>query len=102
MRISDWSSDVCSSDLLEHGHRVGAVPGAVLAADAVVRMVRHHAVVELLVGVGGAAVEARCVEAVVARHGYLQAPRIGEGAALHLADPTPHGDRKRTRPNSSH
>src|SRR3546814_5209752 len=31
---------------LEHGHRVGAVPGAVLAADAVVRMVRHHAVVE--------------------------------------------------------
>src|SRR3546814_12266752 len=54
-------------------------------------MVRHHAVVELLVGVGGAAVEARCVEAVVARHGYLQAPRIGEGAALHLADPTPHG-----------
>src|SRR3546814_4629356 len=29
MRISDWSSDVCSSDLRgrSHGHRVGADPG---------------------------------------------------------------------------
>src|SRR3546814_8705989 len=27
MRISDWSSDVCSSDLLQHGR--GIVPGAV-------------------------------------------------------------------------
>src|SRR3546814_21049611 len=25
MRISDWSSDVCSSDLIEHGRIVGAV-----------------------------------------------------------------------------
>src|SRR3546814_9494081 len=37
MRISDWSSDVCSSDLLEHGEvpAPGAyfVPGATLSAD---------------------------------------------------------------------
>src|SRR3546814_18959485 len=28
MRISDWSSDVCSSDLLAAGHLVEAVDGA--------------------------------------------------------------------------
>src|SRR3546814_5549739 len=28
MRISDWSSDVCSSDLTDHG-RLGSIPGIV-------------------------------------------------------------------------
>src|SRR3546814_19315822 len=34
MRISDWSSDVCSSDLLDsHWHKDSAIAGAVLASD---------------------------------------------------------------------
>src|SRR3546814_3847809 len=28
MRISDWSSDVCSSDLMQHGTRVAARQGS--------------------------------------------------------------------------
>src|SRR3546814_3860217 len=37
MRISDWSSDVCSSDLFGGGRRVGALLGTVvpMLADAV-------------------------------------------------------------------
>src|SRR3546814_2269993 len=38
MRISDWSSDVCSSDLLE----AGAVEGAADGADAAVHHVRRR------------------------------------------------------------
>src|SRR3546814_1764254 len=35
MRISDWSSDVCSSDLLQHGRRLQRGDVAVHAEDAV-------------------------------------------------------------------
>src|SRR3546814_20720965 len=38
MRISDWSSDVCSSDLLARPERVGALVGIAPAPDFVVRM----------------------------------------------------------------
>src|SRR3546814_17631350 len=40
MRISDWSSDVCSSDLLDHGHQGvgyaeirGTLPAIAVGAD---------------------------------------------------------------------
>src|SRR3546814_9585296 len=53
MRISDWSSDVCSSDLLEHrkvdviGHRNHAVeerkvPVVTLDADGELQLFRHE------------------------------------------------------------
>src|SRR3546814_18165007 len=47
MRISDWSSDVCSSDLLAHGHFCDA--GDVLAeeGDAVPMRVVHPLVIDL-------------------------------------------------------
>src|SRR3546814_17780843 len=46
MRISDWSSDVCSSDLLGHG-----LDGVLLADDPLVELVLHaHEFLRLLLG----------------------------------------------------
>src|SRR3546814_1989181 len=45
MRISDWSSDVCSSDLLFRAQQVTINDGAVMAADA--------ETVEMYAGSGG-------------------------------------------------
>src|SRR3546814_8444759 len=40
MRISDWSSDVCSSDLMEHIHDY-LIIGAGMAADAAAKAIRE-------------------------------------------------------------
>src|SRR3546814_18371927 len=47
MRISDWSSDVCSSDLktLRHGHVIDAVSVGIRSVDIVERQL--HAVVHV-------------------------------------------------------
>src|SRR3546814_14860001 len=44
MRISDWSSDVCSSDLVGHGRRAGDAGGfdAAEAAGAALRHLWHN------------------------------------------------------------
>src|SRR3546814_3551069 len=43
MRISDWSSDVCSSDLLSRvGHRLHRAAVGVAADDDVLHAKRHH------------------------------------------------------------
>src|SRR3546814_10218067 len=103
MRISDWSSDVCSSDLLEALARAGTVTGFVQALDARlflaaarggqrdgdvlvdVRQVADPDAADLL------AAELH-VRAVVERHA-LADPRAAVAAP---------GDRKSTRLNSSH
>src|SRR3546814_4128052 len=101
MRISDWSSDVCSSDLADGAHpvprdrRAGRI-GRVAAAAAADLPGHYRAVAHLLRG-----------QPVHLRHGT---PADG-----HAADPRPrHGrrscalcrpgsaDRKSTRLNSSH
>src|SRR3546814_10694760 len=42
MRISDWSSDVCSSDLARAGHRIVAVDARSRAAARLVLVDRNH------------------------------------------------------------
>src|SRR3546814_6900462 len=43
MRISDWSSDVCSSDLVEFAHRSGVVPRLVaVGIDGVIGARVYH------------------------------------------------------------
>src|SRR3546814_1089118 len=49
MRISDWSSDVCSSDLLEQREQRGAVLLAVEPCDRVERRALHRQAVRLLI-----------------------------------------------------
>ena len=76
------------------GHRVRAVPRAVLAADALVGVVGDDPVGELLVGVGRAALEAGRLEAVVARHRQVEAAGDRVVAALDLTDPPPRRARR--------
>src|SRR3546814_16709397 len=52
MRISDWSSDVCSSDLLTHGHNdhVGAALAILKKTDAM--LVANYEICNYLAGQG--------------------------------------------------
>src|SRR3546814_2883341 len=101
MRISDWSSDVCSSDLRRLGDEVDVGVGvglpalalddpARLAAAGVVTGARH----------GVAEGNALAVLAVFLQRSVLQALLV---AQLHAAE-VQHAvlDRKSTRLNSSH
>ncbi len=74
---------------LEDRHGVRAVPGAVLAADALVGLMGDDTVGELDVGLGGAADQAGRLEAVVARHRQVEAARVGEFPTFDLAHPPP-------------
>src|SRR3546814_7425848 len=123
MRISDWSSDVCSSDLLVTGHAVPANPAGsvrgpahsqrrgktpVLAPDEARRLLdsidvtthaglRDRALIGLMVysfARIGAALAMR-VEDV-----FMQNRRLW--VRLHEKGGKRHEDRKRTRLNSSH
>src|SRR3546814_5586334 len=51
MRISDWSSDVCSSDLVFQQHALGV--GQVLDPGQQVRERRRDAIERIVVGLGG-------------------------------------------------
>src|SRR3546814_20661629 len=68
MRISDWSSDVCSSDLIAAG---GRIDGGV-DADDIARQIEHRtagvALVDRSVGLDIAVVSARADIAVTRRH----------------------------------
>src|SRR3546814_5474617 len=99
MRISDWSSDVCSSDLLGEDARrfvgeVEVVAGAVPLPAADVRQ-RLHAVEQ-----GAVALEF----GDVAEHRQHLVRPVGIGRVLrHHSDRQPAQlDRKSTRLNSSH
>src|SRR3546814_6654264 len=63
MRISDWSSDVCSSDLKE-GHRLAAVDQAMIVGK---RKIHHRADHDLSV-----AHDRPVLDAVHAKHGRLR------------------------------
>ena len=80
MRRSGWNA----------GHRVRAVPGAVLAADAVVGVVGDDAVVELLVGVGRAALRHAGSRQWLHDIDRWKRRVVRVLAALDLADPPPH------------
>src|SRR3546814_1271582 len=98
MRISDWSSDVCSSDLLDLTRPIGTFTGRKLAG------LTHDAprCQALLDDVGVAysvlppVHEGRC--------GYSDAVRISSDGLLGVGwhPPSPGLDRKSTRLNSSH
>src|SRR3546814_1938333 len=91
MRISDWSSDVCSSDLLRFG--VGAeVVVAVRQAEATAIGVGDHAR-----GIGKILRRAEGEQEAVACGALLQTRDHGREIVLAL-----EADRKSTRLNSSH
>src|SRR3546814_7527910 len=97
MRISDWSSDVCSSDLLA---RVRAVDRAGVHLD-------WH---RLAAALAGRAVLLRLepgvlLHLVIVRHAALPAAVDTQHRALRIArdlGAAPGADRKSTRLNSSH
>src|SRR3546814_3769675 len=95
MRISDWSSDVCSSDLLlaklAQGHRalVRLPPADDQQIGHFGQAVFAHLVVDLLVAEVGFRPDSRGAQ--LFRHLACIAVRIGHD-----------GDRKSTRLNSSH
>src|SRR3546814_4727560 len=101
MRISDWSSDVCSSDLLEHG-------GLVLLQRQPGRCLLERGTGLALVGGGGFQLLVRGVvrggELAVALQVVVGAGEIGAGAFDAGVGFTDGGllDRKSTRLNSSH
>src|SRR3546814_3032981 len=112
MRISDWSSDVCSSDLDDDGDAAGAVAfvahlfivGVVLAAGRTLDgpldvVLRHVGLARGQDGATQARILVRLRQARLGRdHDFLGQPRKLLGALLILRAL----DRKSTRLNSSH
>src|SRR3546814_10338429 len=116
MRISDWSSDVCSSDLRRRaiivGFRIGAVDqGPDLADTGIPAVGREQAelridLVDALAVIGAAAQDdgripeiERTVELEVDHPGE---PAFGQVGGLRLEAVDAREDRKSTRLNSSH
>src|SRR3546814_2637842 len=101
MRISDWSSDVCSSDLLAVAHFdiIGRKP---LAFGGFVRLVRHHALGEQPGERLGHVQHADMAKRARPEAGVEQVQDRMFDAADILRDRQPLLDRKSTRLNSSH
>src|SRR3546814_3068569 len=103
MRISDWSSDVCSSDLHAEGARS---LGVGLALRHLFAVEMRHLFQEMHVVQQDRAVRADRQRVTVARRGGAGAHRrAGRGlthAILLYWISTHHEDRKSTRLNSSH
>src|SRR3546814_2197489 len=100
MRISDWSSDVCSSDLLE-GNRVRIVVDGVPLADAYS--------IGQFASAGRDLVDLEAVERVEIQRGPAStlygSDALAGVVAFRTLDPEAlllRGDRKSTRLNSSH
>ena len=74
---------------MKDGHVVGAVPGAILAADADIVVVKDDAITHLFISVGGTAFEAGRIYAVVAAHGQKELQGIGKLPAFGFADSSP-------------
>src|SRR3546814_1657557 len=97
MRISDWSSDVCSSDLRTNPNVV-----AVMLQDAIVEFLlgnfqQAQNVAEQVLTVAPNLPQAL----LVAGHSAFQLEQF-EKARVHLGSYLVHKDRKSTRLNSSH
>src|SRR3546814_2615403 len=103
MRISDWSSDVCSSDLLQDE---GALAGPSRPQDQCARPLLQPAA-EKRVELAQAAAPRPPVEALAvlgrdqARE-HLHAPGPDDHVVMAAAECLPAIDRKSTRLNSSH
>src|SRR3546814_7421913 len=98
MRISDWSSDVCSSDLAETGEAFEDDTGQVIPVP---DQVSEHADKERLL-------DQACEDVVVGAprpeqcsQGYVDDDKCGRDEG-HFAAEEPEPDRKSTRLNSSH
>src|SRR3546814_9322307 len=111
MRISDWSSDVCSSDLLDAVHDVAPLVGAAHLQAAVVAPAQlqevvglEDHVVELQEGQRMLALQAQlhAVEGQHAVDGEVAADVAQEIDVLQAVEPVRIVDRKSTRLNSSH
>src|SRR3546814_9979313 len=108
MRISDWSSDVCSSDLLYHQLAVGGTDFRVagVAADAedaegVALLLRHH--VGGADAIPGARIEAEDLGEPAQVGNLLLGPAaVGVGDVEEAVQQLLRQDRKSTRLNSSH
>src|SRR3546814_2220104 len=100
MRIRDWSSDVCSSDLADAGVSIAAGNALVKAIAPLARATRRPGADADLGGFGGLF----DLKAAGFTDPLLVAANDGVGTKLKLAiDHDRHdGDRKNTRPNSSH
>src|SRR3546814_3239556 len=110
MRISDWSSDVCSSDLAERVHGAADV-GVVVAIETVDRLDHRR---RLLPGVGRVEIHQRLAVDLAPQQGEIPAharpvdSRVGAalrwcGARLaHCPSSSAARDRKSTRLNSRH
>src|SRR3546814_8798967 len=121
MRISDWSSDVCSSDLAE-SVAVGQLAGAVAGARGQEAVVAALVLADLpgVAGVNGQPVEVvdlylqdrevaqAHLQALADRLGFrvpadrLGREKVGRGEEDGMGVPHDVGDRKSTRLNSSH
>src|SRR3546814_1239515 len=93
MRISDWSSDVCSSDLPEHALAPDLGPHRAHRAA-------HHVACHLA---AAGLVEFPQIDNVVPHHGVnLARPQGGATGWSAMVRRRPNEDRKSTRLNSSH
>src|SRR3546814_16295369 len=85
MRISDWSSDVCSSDLAHAVNAAAAVGGTVIGPACHRRIIAHKAPrgrQEAAIGVFGvdAVLDRPAIDAdVVLRHRRSEERRVGKG-----------------------
>src|SRR3546814_6383479 len=109
VRISDWSSDVCSSDLLAAGHGDGAMV-EIHPEDEVERVLQHiagaHVVGQSRVAETGVLFRARHAlvdrDAVVIGDMANEMQDVAQRLARSVAGQDDIGDRKSTRLNSSH
>src|SRR3546814_7615990 len=99
MRISDWSSDVCSSDLRRHKQAVGARVGAELHVP--VERAGQIAAAKAPLPLRRRGLEAPAIKAPLLRSGRgLEAPAIQSPSPAQREREA--RDRKSTRLNSSH
>src|SRR3546814_9602393 len=111
MRISDWSSDVCSSDLAV----ARSAPGIMLRAGIAVRAARFlggarggifraqsFEIIPTAIIFGGVAFAKIPAFGAVRRLGRRAVAGVGAAVAIAQTQLLRFGDRKRTRMNSSH
>src|SRR3546814_8818644 len=106
MRISDWSSDVCSSDLSAEAGQQGDLPGGARRDDGGARRPRFRARLRPYLPRGGRPCRATAAVAGGGRQGHGPADvylALGRGRRVraHLRR-RPRSDRKSTRLKSSH
>src|SRR3546814_9289800 len=102
MRIRDWSSDVCSSDLTPQREIAGAVNLSAAAVQRRIAAMEAAGIIERNVAIVDTRALGMTITAIVEVHLTDERPPTVDGAkALFLAAPEVQ-DRKSTRLNSSH